>query len=49
MQSLLDTYAWIIYLKNPNSGIRAKLASISPQQVVTCSVVLSELLHGAEK
>ncbi|MFM7867375.1 MAG: hypothetical protein ACKPHU_24440 [Planctomycetaceae bacterium] len=35
-------------MKNPDSGIRAKLASISPQQVVTCSVVLSELLHGAE-
>ncbi|MFN6399128.1 MAG: type II toxin-antitoxin system VapC family toxin [Planctomycetota bacterium] len=49
MQYLLDTNAWIIYLKDPNSSIRAKLASISPQQVVTCSVVLSELLHGAEK
>jgi tRNA(fMet)-specific endonuclease VapC len=49
MQYLLDTNAWIVYLKDPNSSIRAKLASISPQQVVTCSVVLSELLHGAEK
>jgi predicted nucleic acid-binding protein len=49
MQYLLDTNAWIIYLKDPNSSIRAKLASISPQQVVTCSAVLSELLHGAEK
>ena len=48
MQYLLDTNAWIIYLKNPNSGIRAKLASISPQPVVTCSVVLSELLLGSE-
>jgi tRNA(fMet)-specific endonuclease VapC len=46
---LLATNAWIVYLKDPNSSIRAKLASISPQQVVTCSVVLSELLHGAEK
>ena len=49
MQYVLDTNAWIVYLKDPNSSIRAKLASISPQQVVTCSVVLSELLHGAEK
>ena len=49
MQYLLDTNAWIVYLKDPNSSIRAKLASISPQQVITCSVVLSELLHGAEK
>jgi tRNA(fMet)-specific endonuclease VapC len=49
MQFLLDTNAWILYLKDPQSSIRAKLATISPQQVVTCSVVLSELLHGAEK
>jgi tRNA(fMet)-specific endonuclease VapC len=49
MQYLLDTNAWIVYLKDPNSSIRSKLASISPQQVVTCSVVLSESLHGAEK
>ena len=49
MQYLLDTNAWIVYLKDPNSSIRPKLASISPKQVVTCSVVLSELLHGAEK
>ncbi len=46
MQYLLDTNAWIVYPKDPNSSIRAKLAAISPQQVVTCSVVLSELLHG---
>jgi tRNA(fMet)-specific endonuclease VapC len=45
MPYLLDTNAWILYLKDPNSSIRAKLATISPQQVVTCSVVLSELLH----
>jgi len=45
MPYLLDTNAWILYLKDPNSSIRAKLATISPQQVVNCSVVLSELLH----
>lgn len=49
MQYLLDTNAWIYYLKDPNSSIRAKLATISPPQIVTCSVILSELLHGAEK
>lgn len=49
MQYLLDTNAWIYYLKDPKSSIRAKLATISPLQVVTCSVILSELLHGAEK
>jgi tRNA(fMet)-specific endonuclease VapC len=46
---LLDTNAWIHYLKDPKSSIRGRLATISPRQVVTCSVVLSELLHGAEK
>ncbi len=49
MRHLLDTNAWILYLKVPKSSIGVKLASVSPQQVVTCSVVLSELLHGAEK
>ncbi len=34
MQYLLDTNAWIVYLKNPDSNIRAKLTTISPQQVV---------------
>jgi tRNA(fMet)-specific endonuclease VapC len=49
MPYLLDTNAWIIYLKDPNSGVRDRLLSVSPQEVVTCSIVLSELLHGAEK
>ncbi|MFN5273489.1 MAG: type II toxin-antitoxin system VapC family toxin [Planctomycetota bacterium] len=48
-QYLLDTNAWIHYLKDPASSIRARLATISPRQVVTCSVVLSELLRGAQK
>ncbi|MFM7128057.1 MAG: type II toxin-antitoxin system VapC family toxin, partial [bacterium] len=46
---LLDTNAWINYLKDPDSRIRSKLASFSPQEIVTCSIVISELLHGAEK
>ena len=49
MRYLLDTNAWIIYLKDPNSGVRKRLLSVSPQDIVTCSIVLSELLHGAEK
>ncbi len=49
MRYLLDTNAWIIYLKNPASGVRSRLLSMSPQDVLTCSIVLSELLHGAEK
>jgi len=49
MRYLLDTNAWILYLKDSNSPIRAKLSKVSPREIVTCSIVLSELLHGAEK
>jgi tRNA(fMet)-specific endonuclease VapC len=49
MRYLLDTNAWIIYLKDPTSGVCKRLLTESPQDIVTCSIVLSELLHGAEK
>jgi tRNA(fMet)-specific endonuclease VapC len=49
MAYLLDTNAWIHYLKLPESPIHTKLAALLPADVVTCSIVRSELLHGAEK
>jgi tRNA(fMet)-specific endonuclease VapC len=49
MAWLLDTNAWITYLKTPQSSISARLRSIQPSDVVLCSVVKAELLHGAEK
>jgi tRNA(fMet)-specific endonuclease VapC len=49
MKFLLDTNTWIAYLKNPASNIQNRLALQSPQAIVTCSIVLAELLHGAEK
>ena len=49
MAWLLDTNAWITYLKTPQSSIRSRLQSIQPIDVVLCSVVKAELLHGAEK
>jgi len=49
MPFLLDTNAWIHYLKQPGSRIHARLAALQPADVVTCSIVRSELLHGAEK
>ena len=49
MPYLLDTNVWIHYLKHPGSPIHAKLAALQPDDVVTCSIVRSELLHGAEK
>ena len=49
MPYLLDTNVWIHYLKQPGSPIHSKLAMLQPADVVTCSIVRSELLHGAEK
>jgi tRNA(fMet)-specific endonuclease VapC len=49
MAFLLDTNAWIHYLKNPASPIRQRLVTVKPTDVVLCSVVKAELLHGAQK
>ena len=49
MAWLLDTNAWIHYLKNPGSRIRAGLERHTPDEIVVCSVVKAELLHGAQK
>jgi tRNA(fMet)-specific endonuclease VapC len=49
MAWLLDTNAWIDYLKNPASAVRRRLEAARPEQVVTCAVVRAELLHGALK
>lgn len=49
MAWLLDTNAWIVYLKSPQSPIRARLQKLQPGDVVLCSVVKAELLYGAEK
>ena len=49
MPYLLDTNAWIHYLKHADSPIHTRLAALAPADIVTCSIVRSELLHGAEK
>jgi len=49
MAFLLDTNAWIVYLKSPTSKIRDRLEKLRPADVSLCSVVKAELLHGAEK
>src|SRR5436305_14212069 len=49
MAWLLDTNAWISYLKTSQSSIRAKLQTLQPTDIRICSVVKAELLHGAEK
>lgn len=49
MAWLLDTNAWITYLKDPQSAVRARLEERTPQDIAVCSVVRAELLHGARK
>ncbi len=49
MAWLLDTNAWIHYLKDPGSRIRAGLERRMPDEIVTCAIVKAELLHGAQK
>ena len=49
MAWLLDTNAWIDYLRNPASEVRKRLAERRPEEILTCSVVRAELLHGAMK
>jgi tRNA(fMet)-specific endonuclease VapC len=49
MPYLLDTNCWIHYLKHPDSPIRARMQALQPSDIVSCSVVRGELLHGAEK
>ncbi|NJL02363.1 MAG: type II toxin-antitoxin system VapC family toxin [Spirulinaceae cyanobacterium RM2_2_10] len=44
---LLDTNACIVYLRYPDSNLRLRLASVSPQEVVVCSIVKAELFYGA--
>jgi tRNA(fMet)-specific endonuclease VapC len=49
MPFLLDTNAWIVYLKSTDSPVRTRLEQLKPADVLLCSVVKAELLHGAEK
>ena len=46
MPYLLDTNAWIHYLKHANSPVQARLRKTPVQDVAVCSIVWAELLHG---
>lgn len=48
MRYLLDTNVWIHYLKSA-PAIAARLRSTPASEIVVCSVVWAELLHGARK
>ena len=49
MRYLLDTNAWIHYLKHAASPVEARLRRTPAHEVAVCSVVWAELLHGARK
>lgn len=49
MPWLLDSDAWIHYLKNPQSAVRARLEKQLPGDIRVCSVVKAELFYGARK
>ena len=49
MRFVLDTNIWIFYLKNPTSPVGSRLKSTPVNEIVTCSIVWAELLHGARK
>ena len=49
MRYLVDTNAWIHYLKHAGSPVEARLRRTPAQEIAVCSVVWGELLHGARK
>lgn len=49
MLYLLDTNAWIHYLKHGDSPVGIRLRRTPVLEVAVCSVVWAELLHGARK
>ena len=47
MRFLLDSNCWVSYLRHPKSSIRSQLQQRPPTQVLTCSIVVTELRRGA--
>jgi tRNA(fMet)-specific endonuclease VapC len=49
MSFLLDTNTCIVYLNGRSQSVRQKLETLSPREVLVCSVVKAELFYGAMK
>jgi tRNA(fMet)-specific endonuclease VapC len=45
---LLDTNAWIAYLRQSNPSMVQRFLAVNPSDVALCSVVLAELHYGAQ-
>lgn len=46
---LLDTNAWIDYLRRATPRLVSRIAAKRPRELRLCSVVLAELYHGAHR
>jgi tRNA(fMet)-specific endonuclease VapC len=42
---LLDTNAWVVFLRNPHSPIVSRLRARRPDEIRVCSVVVAELYY----
>jgi len=49
MRYLLDTNVWIEVLKGKNLRLVEKFARILTSEIVVCSPIRAEIMHGAEK
>jgi len=46
---LLDTNAWVAYLRGKDAGLIQRLNQANPDSIYLCSIVVAELIHGAHK
>jgi predicted nucleic acid-binding protein len=44
---LLDTDAWVAYLRGEDAGLIQILHQTHPNGIALCTIVLAELIHGA--
>ncbi len=49
MKHLLDTNAWVAYLRGKDAGLIRRLNQVNPDSITLCSIVVAELIHGAHK
>src|SRR5574340_689758 len=49
MKYLLDTNICIRYMNGRSPGVRAKLPTVPPAEIIVCSIVRAELFYGAAK
>lgn len=48
MTYLLDTNAWVEYLRQRNATVVQRVSAANPADIVLCSIVVAELLYGVQ-